>query len=211
MIKYYDKPIIHTMPQGTDEWRAVKCGKISASSMADVLASRRNGGESKTRKTYMLRLLAERLSGIPQETYQNGAMQWGVENEPFARQAYEMDKLLYSTQIGFYQTSDFTGCSPDGLIDDDGLIEIKCPYTSTHLQYILDNKAPCEYYAQVQAQMWITGRQWCDFVSYDPRVLVRPYWCIRVPRDEDKIRAIEIEVEVFIDELTRLEKKIKGE
>ena len=201
--------IIHEMPQLSDEWFAVKCGKISASNMSAVLAKGRGNSESKTRKSYMCRLIAERLSGMPQETYTNGSMQWGIETEPQAREAYEMAKLDTVKQVGFIEVNEYLGCSPDGLVGEDGLLEVKCPNTSTHIQYILDGKMPAEYVLQVQTQLWVCERQWCDFVSFDPRVTVRPFWCIRVERDEKKIQDISDGVDAFVEEMETLIAKIK--
>lgn len=201
--------IIHDVLQRSPEWYAVKCGKIGASSMSDVLAKGRGNSESKTRKGYMVRLLAERLSGMPQETYCNSAMQWGIDTEPQAKEAYEADTLTAIQEVGFIELSDFVGCSPDGLVGDDGLVEIKCPNTTTHIQYLLDNRMPPEYIDQVQTQLWVCNRVWCDFVSFDPRLTVRPYWTIRVERDEDKIKEIKIGTELFISEMFELEERIK--
>lgn len=202
---------IHDFNQRTPEWYAVKCGKIGASSMSNVLAQGRGNSESKTRKNYMLTLLAERLSGIPQETYTNGAMQWGIDNEDFARNTYELETGNTVTQVGFVEFNEFLGCSPDGLVGEDGLVEIKCPNTSTHLQYILDGVMPSEYINQVQTQLLVTGRSWCDFVSFDPRVPCRSFWTIRVNRDAKKINEIEDGVALFVAELLELERKIKNE
>jgi putative phage-type endonuclease len=202
------KMLIHAMQQMTPEWYQAKCGKISASSIADVLAK----GQGKTRKAYMMRILAERISGLPQETYSNGAMLWGIENEPLARQAYESKTLNIVDQVGFIEVDEFLGCSPDGLIGDDGGVEIKCPYTSTHLQYILDGVLPSEYRCQVQSTLWMTKRQWWDFVSFDPRIPDKSrLFCIRVERDEKKIEEIALEVHLFIQDLLKLESQIKGE
>ena len=202
--------IIHKMEQGSPDWFEVKCGKISASNISDVLAK----GQGKTRHSYMMRILSERMTGIPKETYTNGAMQWGIDTEPQARAVYEFETLNAVEQVGFVEVDEFLGCSPDGLIDADGGIEIKCPNTETHLQYILDNRLPPEYVCQVQANLWMTERQWWDFVSFDPRI--KPdgknlcLWKIRVERDEKKIKQIAVEVELFIEELKELERKMKG-
>jgi len=202
------KIIIHTMPQRSDEWSAVKCGKISASNMSDVLAK----GQGKTRRAYMMRLLAERISGIPQENYQNSAMLWGVENEPLAKEAYEASTLNVTEQVGFIEVDAFLGCSPDGLIGDDGGVEIKCPNTSTHLEYILAGKVPPEYICQIQSTLWMTGRVWWDFVSFDPRIPdKRRLFVVRAERDEAKIQEIEIGVKLFIEEMLELDSKSKGE
>lgn len=197
--------IIHYVLQRSQEWYAVKCGKIGASSIKDVLS------KGTTRNTYMMRLLAERLSGIPQETYCNGAMQWGIDNEEFARNTYEMETGNTVQQVGFVELDEFIGCSPDGLVGGDGLVEIKCPNSSTHLTYILAGKMPAEYVLQVQTQLWITERLWCDFVSFDPRIPSRPFWTIRVNRDEKKITEINSGVKVFLTELLDLEREVKYE
>jgi putative phage-type endonuclease len=201
--------IIHDVLQRSPEWRKIRCGKIGASDMSTVLAKSRSGGESKTRKTLMFRVLAERLSGIPQETYCNSAMGWGIEHEPFARNLYEVEKSCDTKQVGFVEWDEFVGCSPDGLVSEDGLVEIKCPNTSTHLSYILANKMPAEYVVQVQSQMWITERKWCDFVSFDPRIPCKAFWMIRVERDMKKIIEIQDNVMLFIDELKELEERIR--
>lgn len=199
--------IVHEMQQGTPEWFAVKCGKISASNMSAVLAK----GQGKTRGAYMMKVLAERLSGVPQESYTNAAMQWGIDTEPMAREAYEAATLNVVQQVGFIECSEILGCSPDGLIGDDGGVEIKCPNTATHLQYILDGKLPSEYACQIQSTLWMTGRKWWDFVSFDPRIQGKSrLFHIRVERDEAKINEIEIGVELFIQELKELEAKIKA-
>lgn len=200
--------IIHTMPQRSDEWYAVKCGKISASSMSDVLSQ----GKGITRRNYMLRLIAERLSGIPQKTYCNGAMEWGILTEPEARAAYEEETMTAVQTVGFIERDLFTGCSPDGLIGTEGLVEFKCPETPTHLEYILDGGMPSTYAVQVQAQLWICDRQWCDFVSFDPRLPADCRLFIkRVKRDEKRIALIQEGVALFINEMVETQKKISGE
>ncbi len=197
--------IIHDVTQKSDEWRKIRCGKIGASDMSAVLAK----GQGKTRKTLMLRVLAERLSGIPQDTFCNDAMDWGTEHEPFARNMYEMETSSSVRQVGFVELEELAGCSPDGLVDEDGLLEIKCPNTSTHLSYILANKMPSAYVIQVQSQIWVTGRKWCDFVSYDPRVPCKAFWMIRVERDMKKIIEIQDAVMLFNEELKELEERIR--
>ena len=196
--------IIHTMPQGTEEWYTARCGHVSASMFSAVMAK----GQGKTRHSYMMKLLAERLSGIAQETYSNKAMEAGVETEPLAREYYESTNDLIVEQVGFIEVNEDLGCSPDGLIDIDGTLEIKCPLPSTHLQYILDDKFPTTYRAQVQGQLWVSEREWCDFVSFAPTIKARPMFTKRVHRDERYIDTLEVEVERFIVELKELEKKI---
>ena len=197
--------IIHRMEQGTDEWHKVKCGKISASSMSDVMAK----GAGKTRKKYMMKVLSERLSGIPQQGFSSPAMEWGIETEQYALAAYMAATGNDVDRVGFIEIDDLLGCSTDGLIGDDGILEVKCPNTATHLEYMLHGKAPSTYVAQMQSELWMTGRKWCEFVSYDPRLPEDiSLFIVRVERDEEKISTIEKEVEAFIAEMLTLEKRI---
>ncbi len=185
--------------QGTEEWFAVKLGKVSASHFSDVL-NKKSG-----RRTYMYRLLGERLSGESYEAYSNKTMERGSEVEAEARAYYE---ALYGVveQVGFVQLNDNVGCSPDGLPGTDGLIEIKCPFPSTHARYIIENTLPTAHKPQVQGNLWITGRQWCDFISFDPRVKARPFWKIRVYRDEKYISELHIQIQMFVNELNKMMK-----
>jgi putative phage-type endonuclease len=185
---------IHDMEQGSDEWLRIRMGKVTASNFATAMAKGKAGGVSKTRTTLMHKLIAERLTNEPQETYRNGAMEWGTETEPAAREYYEAVNDCDVRQIGFAEHNDYIGCSPDGLVGEDGLLEIKCPNSATHISYILADKLPSTYKAQVQGQLWVTERKWCDFVSYDPRVTKRPYWTIRVSRDQPYIDLLECAV-----------------
>lgn len=193
--------IIHNITQGTPEWFALRCGKASASRFKDCLS------KGSTRETYLYKLLAEIRTGIPQDSYSNAAMEWGVENEPFARNNYELETGNVVKEVGFVEVNPYLGCSPDGMVGDDGLIEIKCPNSSTHAKYMVKGKMPAEYVAQVQGQLWVTERQWCDFVSFDPRDTGRPFWMLRVERDEKKIEEIKQGVEKFIADLKELERK----
>ena len=196
--------------QGTPEWHAVRCGKVTASRFSDVLAK----GEGKTRLSYMKQLRAEKLTGLPEDSYTNSAMQWGTDHEAEARQEYANQSGNEIVPVGFAELNEWVGCSPDGLVGDDGLVEIKCPNTETHLDYIEANKCPSGYYAQIQGQMWITGRQWCDFVSFDPRVKVAPYFCFRCAVDKVYVKALEVAVNKFVIELNEMIDRIskfKGE
>jgi hypothetical protein len=175
---------------------------ITASCFDDVL----NKGQG--RETYLIKLAAERLSGIAQEGFTNAAMQWGAEQEPFARELYEnLNGDIPVEQVGFIKRDDYVGCSPDGLIGIDGTLECKCPNTSTHISYILKDRLPSKYTPQVQGQLWITNRKWCDFVSFDPRI-ARKIHIIRVERDEDYIVNLAIEVERFKKELVEVIEKL---
>lgn len=181
--------------QNSEEWFQARLGKVTASCFSDVL----NKGAG--RKTYMLRLAAERLTGLPQSTYSNSAMEWGQETEAEARAYYEQINSIVVPQVGFVELDDWIGCSPDGLVDRDGLLELKCPNSTTHLQTILDDKMQTKYKPQVQGQMWVCDRKWCDYVSFDPRMEDRPFFCKRIERDDDYIADLEKAVNQFVDQL----------
>lgn len=198
--------------QGTDEWRALRLGHVTASNVADVMAKGKSG-EAESRKKYKTKLVAERLSGQGQDSYSNAAMEWGVEQEPFARMAYEVaaGNLVDKTGFWHHPTINWLGVSPDGLVGDDGLVEIKCPNTTTHLDYILDNKVPAKYFKQIQCQLWVTGREWCDFISYDPRLPdPNKLFIKRCPRDEETIAEMEAEVRNFLTEVEFMIAKLTG-
>lgn len=190
--------------QGSPEWFAARLGKVTASRVADVVATLKSGGYGASRATYMGQLIAERLTGTPQETYTNGAMQWGIETEPEARDAYEFRCDAEVTQVGFIEhpTIPMSGASPDGLVGEDGLVEIKAPNTATHIDTLLTGKVPDKYVTQMQWQMACTGRQWCDFASYDPRMPESMRLFVkRIPHDPKKIEYLEKEVSMFLAEL----------
>ena len=157
--------------QGSIEWLHMRLGKLTASRMADVLATTKSG-PSASRKNYLAQLVAERMTGQPAESFNNAAMQWGTDNEPLARAEYEMIKDIMVDQVDFvdHPTIEWCGASPDGLCGDNGLVEIKCPNTATHIDYILAGVTPSKYHPQMALQLLCTGREWCDFVSYDPRM-----------------------------------------
>ena len=159
------------MEQRTEEWFAARCGKVTASRVADIVAKTKTG-YSASRENYLAQLVCERMTSKPAESYSNAAMQWGTDQEPFARAAYEADKDVLVEEVGFvvHPTIEGAGASPDGLVGLFGLVEIKCPNTATHIQTLLDQKVPEKYNIQMQWQMACTGRQWCDFVSFDPRM-----------------------------------------
>jgi len=196
--------IIHNCQQGSDEWLALRLGKITASKFNAVLAK----GQGKTRRAHMVQLAAEILTGEQQEGYSNGAMEWGTEQEPFAREYYESLNDCVVGQVGFVELSEWVGVSPDGLVGEDGLIEIKCPNSTTHITTILSDKFPSTYKPQIQGQLWVTGGKWCDFVSYDPRIKNRPFFSVRVERDEAYIKELEIQVTIFTTELKEMIEKL---
>lgn len=192
---------IYECEQLSDTWFELRLGKISGSHFADVLNKKSGRG------TYMFKLLAEKLSGEPVPSYSNKAMDFGVEYESEAREYYE---ALYGEvrQVGFVEMSDYVGVSPDGLIGEDGGLEIKSPFPSTHIRYILENRLPAVYKAQVQGNLLVTERRWWDFVSFAPSIKDRPFWKIRIYRDEPYIKELEKAIELFVKELKELENKI---
>lgn len=154
--------------QGTQEWLEMRRGKLTASRMADAMA----GKETAARKNYIAQLVAERLTGQIAPSFCNDAMAWGTEHEPIARAEYEILTGRDVNLIDFvdHPELEWCGASPDGLLLDDGLIEIKCPNTATHIDYLLGQKPPAKYVPQMALQLLCTGRKWCDFVSFDPRM-----------------------------------------
>lgn len=199
--------------QGTPEWFAQRLGKLTASRMADVLATTKSG-PSASRKNYLAQLVAERMTGQPAESFSNAAMAWGTEHEPLARAEYEILTDYSVDQVAFidHPTIEWCGASPDGLVSDCGLIEIKAPNTATHIEYLLAGKPPSKYQPQMLLQLACTGRQWCDFVSYDPRMPEEHrLFLVRFEPKPEEILAVEqaaieflAEVEQVIDRLNNL-------
>ena len=195
--------MIEMMDQGTEEWFTIRIGKVTASRVADVSAKTKTG-YSATRDNYMAQLICERLTGQKGESFTNAAMQHGTDTEPLARAAYEALKDVLVDEVGFvpHPSIIMAGASPDGLVGDDGLLEIKCPNTATHIETLISKTVPGKYNTQMQFQMACTGRQWCDFVSFDNRLPAElQLFVTRVPRDEVFIRLIESEIVQFLAEL----------
>ena len=190
--------------QGSDEWIQTRLGKVTASNFGKAIA----GGQGKTRKSYMIKLIAERMTGQHQDEYTNGFMETGKEREQEAREYYEQLNGVNVQEIGFCELNGDVGASPDGLIDSDGLIEIKCSLATTHIENILNDKVPSVYIPQIQGQMWVIDRQWCDFVSYNPLVKDRPYWYKRVERDEKYIAILEVGIDSFVSDMQELLNKL---
>lgn len=189
--------------QGGPEWFAERVGKVTASRVADVVA-RTKSGWGASRANYMAELIAERLTGAKSEGFVNAAMQHGIDTEPQARDAYSFYAGVEVEPVGFiaHPTIPMSGASPDGLVGNDGLVEIKCPSTATHIDTLLDGKVPERYVLQMQWQMACTGRKWCDFVSFDPRMPESMRLFIkRVERDENLIASLEKDVELFLREV----------
>jgi putative phage-type endonuclease len=195
--------MIEMMDQGTDEWFAIRIGKVTASRVADVIAKTKTG-YSASRDNYMAQLICERLTGKKAESFTNSAMQWGTETEPFARLAYEVANNVLVDEVGFvpHPTIEMAGASPDGLVNQDGQIECKCPQTNTHIETLLTQTVPTKYFTQMQFQMACTGRQWTDFVSFDNRLPEELQLFVkRVPRDDMYIKLMEAEIVQFLAEL----------
>jgi len=195
--------MIELMEQGIEAWFNIRIGKVTASRVADVLAKTKTG-YSTTRDNYMAQLVCERLTGQKGESFTNAAMQHGTETEPLARAAYEARYDVLVDEVGFvsHPTIEMSGASPDGLVGDDGLIEIKCPNTATHIETLLSESVPNKYYTQMQFQIACTGRKWCDFVSFDNRLPTELQMFVkRVPRDDMYIKLIEDEIVKFLAEL----------
>jgi len=199
------------MDQRTDEWFAARLGKVTASRIADVMAKTKTGYGA-SRANYMAELIVERLTGQKGDSYQNAAMMWGTNTEPLARAAYEAHRGVLVEETGFvpHPSGAMTGASPDGLVGDDGLVEIKCPNTATHIDTLMSDDAPPKYFAQMQWQMACTGRAWCDFVSFDPRMPEEmQLFVTRVERDDTWIIMAEEAVQAFLSELDEMVSKLK--
>lgn len=187
--------------QGTPEWHLARCGKVTASRIADVMAKLKSGGEAAGRRNYRAQIVAEILTGIPQDgDYVSAEMQRGTELEPLARAAYEIRTGGFVDQVGFVCHPTLrAGASPDGLVGTDGLLELKVPNTATHIGHILGGSIPGEYQLQMLWQMECTGRKWCDFASYDLRLPEHLQLFVRrMERDEKRIAEIRSEVETFL-------------
>ncbi len=200
------------MEQRTEEWFRARVGKATASRIADVLAKIKIG-ESASRKNYKMELVVQRLTGQPGESFTNAAMEWGTATEPQARMAYEAHTGSFVEEKGFidHPTIEGFGCSPDGLVGDDGLIEIKCMNTANHVETIIEGKPPSRYIPQMQCQMAVTGRQWCDFVAFDPRLPEDlQLLVVRVDRDQEYIDQMEVEVKQFLSEVNDLFNQLKA-
>jgi putative phage-type endonuclease len=199
--------------QGSDEWRLSRCGSLGASQVSLALAKTKSGW-SASRYNIQADLIAERLTGKPTENFTNAAMQRGTEKEPEARKAYELAKEVWVSEVGIVRHPKIEGthASPDGLIGEDGLVEIKCPNTATHLEFLQFGTIDGKYITQMQWQMACTGRKWCDFVSYDDRLPERMHLFIkRVTRDANMIAELETHVSCFVQELqTKLDALTKA-
>jgi putative phage-type endonuclease len=191
--------------QRTDEWFAQRLGKVTASRVGDVIAKTKTG-PSASRDNYATQLVLERLTNAKGEFFTNAAMQWGTETEPMARQAYELKRGVFVDEVGFidHPTIDMSGASPDGLVDKTGLVEIKCPESKTHMEYLMSGKPPAKYIPQMMWQMACTGREWCDFVSFDPRFPTNlQILVVKVEYDPTYVKMLELEITQFLDEVSK--------
>ena len=189
--------------QGSEAWKGQRLGKVTASRVADVVAKTKSGYGA-SRANYLAQLVAERLTGVPGDSYTNAAMQWGLDHEADAKTAYEFYRDCEITPCGFIEHPNLnqTGASPDGSVGDDGIVEIKCPQTNTHIETLKGRAVPSKYIMQIQWQLACTGRQWCDFVSFDPRMPEHMKLFVRrVPRDERLINELSGEIIAFLVEV----------
>lgn len=187
-------------PQQTADWLKARAGHATASRFKDVLAKIKTG-EAATRAKYRIQLVTERLTGLPVEGFKNNAMAWGTEREPEARMAYEVETGQIVQEFGFILHPDvqWVGASPDGFVGADGMVEIKCPYESTVHVMTLTDGMPTEHTAQIQGNLWVNGRKWCDFVSYDPRMPEGlQVYRQRIERDDKYIAKLAEEIQDFL-------------
>jgi putative phage-type endonuclease len=204
--------MIETIIQGSEAWLKMRMGKVTASRVADVIAKTKSG-PSASRENYCVELALERITGVRQESFSNDAMKWGSETEPLARPAYEAKTGALVEEVGMvaHPTIAMSGASPDGLIDADGLVEIKCPNSSTHARTLLSKKPESKYITQMMWQLACTNRAWCDYASFDPRFPERlQLFVVRIYRDVELIGALATEVILFLREVDSMVEKLNG-
>ena len=191
------------MLQRSREWIAARAGSLGASSLWEAV-SRTRSGFSASRANLLARLAVERLTGIPCESYTSGPMQHGIDTEPEARNAYAFYRSTEVEEVGLVPHPSIQGshASPDGLVGKDGLVEIKCPNSATHLDFLLTGEIPEKYVIQMLWQMACTGRKWCDYVSFDPRFPEEMRMRVkRIEADPERIKQLEKDVVIFLEEL----------
>lgn len=195
--------IASTPDQRTEEWYQARLGKATASRFKDIIGKTKAGSYAAARKNYRAELLIERLTGRSSERFTSAAMEWGTETEELARLRYSLRTHNQAKLVGFLQHDELqAGASPDGLVGTDGQIEIKCYNTANHIETLRSGVMPSEHMAQVQGQLWITGRQWCDFISFDPELPPQAQLFIqRMERDDTYIKMLESEIRGFLAEL----------
>ena len=198
--------------QRTAEWFAERCGKVTASRVADVMDFKRDGSSSAARDAYLAEIVAERLSGETYEHFVSKPMQWGIDVEPEARGAYEAIERTFVDLVGFvpHPMIANAGASPDGMVGADGLIEIKCPNTSTHIKTLIRGTGDPQYTDQIQWQLACTGRDWCDFVSFDPRIPApMSLFIARVKRSDERIAELHRGVVRFLAEVDEIIERLQ--
>lgn len=202
----------HNAAQGTPEWLAARAGRLTGSRAGDMLAKIAKG-EAAARRDYRVQLATERLTGSPQEEgFVSAEMRWGTEQEPFARMAYEAQTGVIVRETGFLALDDYmAGCSLDGDVQNfTGIVEFKCPKSATHVGYLQDDKLPAKYLPQVTHNLWVTGAQWCDFVSFDPRMPAHLQLFIkRVQASDVDLAAYEASARAFLGEVDDLEQSLR--
>ena len=199
------------MKQQTPEWFAARLGKATGSRISDIVAKTKTGYAA-SRDDYMFQLVVERLTGINTVNFSSPAMQWGVEQEEYARSAYEAHMGVLVTEVGSidHPRISMSSASPDGLVDDDGMVEIKCPMTKNHLNMFLGQPIAKVYKDQMMWQMAVTGRNWVDYVSFDPRCPAGLQLFVQtVVRDDEYIAVLELEVMKFLNEVEIKEKELR--
>lgn len=202
---------VFDVDQGSPQWFACRAGIATASNFAAVMATVKSG-EAAERRNYRARLVVESITGKSPDGYQNAAMRQGIEREPDARALYESRSGVWVDEVGFCRHDSLpAGASPDGMVGEDGLVEIKSPELATHLDYLLSDGMPAKYRPQVQGQLWITGREWCDFVSFNPdfpEKLRLGVW--RIHRDDVYIQTLQAEVTRFMVEVAAELEKLRA-
>jgi len=202
-----DQGLLVECEQNTDEWYEARKGKATSSKFKDATA----GGKGKSRQTYMCGLLSERLTGNLVEHFKNKDMEWGSETEPLARISYTIETGNRVQKVGFVKYGDSMGASPDGFIGDRGMVQFKCPASHTHIAYLLENRMPPEHKKQIQGEMGVCGRDWSDFVSYDPRNPFKDIMIVRVERDDEFIAQLFKDLNLFVDDLLRWEEYFRND
>lgn len=200
------------MEQRTDDWYEARLGKVTASRVSDVVA-RTKTGYAASRENYMAQLVVERMTQKVAPSFSSASMQWGTDTEPLARAAYEAEMQVMVDEVGFIDHPEIpmAGASPDGLVGPSGLVEIKCPNTATHIDTLLNQTVPKQYHDQMMWQMICTGREWCDFVSYDPRMPDHLQLFVkRVPFDAAYADTLNKEVSKFLGEVDATIEKLNN-
>jgi len=202
--------IITDIEQGSDLWLEMRLGKVTASRVKDVMSKGRGSAPSKTSQSYMIELISEILTGKSKSFFENEAMRWGTETEPQARSMYEVNNdFVMVEEVAFIEHNEFIGVSPDGLIGNDGLLEIKAPTSTTQISRALTESYHVDYKDQIQMQLWVSEREWCDFLSFDPRLPDSVgYLQERVYRDDEYIKSMKDKVYTFVENMNEIINKL---